>query len=259
MGAIPPLKRVVIETTGLADPAPILFTVLTDARLQHHFRIAQVLTTVDAVHGALHLDCHPESVKQVVSADMLIVTKTDLAPPDTVAALMARLQTINPTAQIDTAVFGRIDPGRLLDPNNTRPTAARPTNRPVAPATTPDTPEARHRHPGEIRSLALSFTQPLDWLAFSIWLSMLLHAHGQDVLRVKGLLNVGAAGPVVLNGVQHIMHAPEHLASWPSADRRSHLVFILRAIDPHDIVRSLQAFQHLLGAQPSLDNTDLHL
>jgi G3E family GTPase len=87
---------------------------------------------------------------------------------------------------------------------------------------------------------------------------MLLHAHGEDVLRVKGLLNVGAAGPVVLNGVQHIMHAPEHLERWPSADQRSHLVFILRAIEPHNIVRSLQAFQHLLGAEPHVDDTVLH-
>jgi G3E family GTPase len=96
-------------------------------------------------------------------------------------------------------------------------------------------------------------------MAFSVWLSMLLHARGEDVLRVKGLLNVGAAGPVVLNGVQHIIHTPEHLEYWPDADHRSHLVFILRAIDPHNIVKSLQAFQHLLGARPSLDDTDLHL
>jgi G3E family GTPase len=87
---------------------------------------------------------------------------------------------------------------------------------------------------------------------------MLLHAQGEDVLRVKGLLNVGAAGPVVLHGVQHIMHAPEHLAHWPDTDQRSHLVFILRAIAPHHIVRSLQAFQHLLGAAPQVDGTDLH-
>ena len=259
-GTIPRLKRVVIETTGLADPAPILFTVMTDPMLQHHFCIENVITTVDALNGSFHLDRHPESLKQVVSADELIVTKTDLAPPDTVAALATRLQSINPTARLTTAVFGNVDPGRLLDPRATSPTAARHPDvpQPGVLAIPPDTPAAR-RHAGDTRSLALSFVQPLDWMAFSVWLSMLLHARGEDVLRVKGLLNVGAAGPVVLNGVQHIIHAPEHLEHWPSADQRSHLVFILRAIDPHDIMNSLQAFQHLLGAQPYLDDTDLHL
>jgi G3E family GTPase len=259
-GTIPRLKRVVIETTGLADPAPILFTVMTDPMLQHHFRIENVITTVDALNGSFHLDRHPESLKQVASADELIITKTDLAPPDTVAALTTRLQAINPTARLTTAVFGNVDPGRLLDPRDTSPTAARHPDvpQPVTLATPPDTPDVRH-HAGDTRSLALSFVQPLDWMAFSVWLSMLLHARGEDVLRVKGLLNVGAAGPVVLNGVQHIIHAPEHLEHWPSADQRSHLVFILRAIDPHDIMNSLQAFQHLLGAQPYLDDTDLHL
>jgi G3E family GTPase len=96
----------------------------------------------------------------------------------------------------------------------------------------------------------LTFDQPLDWVAFSVWLSMLLYAHGESVLRVKGLLNVGAAGPVVLNGVQHIIHAPEHLPDWPDIDHRSHLVFILHGLEPCAIERSLQAFQRLLGAQP---------
>jgi G3E family GTPase len=90
-------------------------------------------------------------------------------------------------------------------------------------------------------------------------MSMLLHAHGENVLRVKGFLNMGATGPVVLNGVQHIMHPPEHLASWPDADQRSHLVFILHALEPDAIVRSLQAFQQLLGAPLTVDDVDLNL
>jgi len=258
-GAIPRLKRVVIETTGLADPAPILFTVVTDPMLQHHFRIEGVIATVDAVNGHLHLDRHPESLKQVVSADEIVVTKTDLALLNTVNLLIARLQAINPAARITMAVFGHVDPRRLLGPREGSTPAAQlagvsKTVRSTAFAAS----GTRSRHAGETRSLALTFAQPLDWIAFSTWLSLLLHARGEDILRVKGLLNVGAAGPVVLNGVQHIMHAPEHLERWPSADRRSHLVFILRAIDPHHIVRSLQAFQHLLGAEPRVDDTDLH-
>jgi G3E family GTPase len=250
-GAIPRLKRLVIETTGLADPAPILFTVVTHPMLQHHFDVAGVVATVDAVNGQRHLDQHPESLKQVASADEVVVTKTDLAQPDTVQALIARLQAINPTARLTTAVFGQVEVRHRLDFRDRRASKA-------APATVLGTAAAQSSHTGEIRSLALSFAQPLDWSAFSIWLSMLLHARGEDVLRVKGLLNVGAAGPVVLHGVQHIMHAPEHLACWPDTDQRSHLVFILRAIEPHHVVRSLQAFQHLLGAIPQVDDTDLH-
>jgi G3E family GTPase len=258
-GAIPQLKRVIIETTGLADPAPILFSVVTDPMLQHHFRINSVVTTVDAVNGTLHLDRHPESRKQVTIADELIVTKTDLAAPHMLEPLLARLQRLNPAARITPAVFGNVDAHWLLD----RRDDSSPTTRPAVssqplPASARHTAAVSYRHAGETRSLALTFTQPLDWIAFSVWLSMLLHARGEDVLRVKGLLNVGAAGPVVLNGVQHIIHPPEHLACWPSADQRSHVVFILHAIDPAHIVRSLQAFQHLLGAAPEVDDTDLH-
>jgi G3E family GTPase len=257
-GVIPRLKRVIIETTGLADPAPILFTVVTDPVLQHHFRIAGVITTVDAVNGHLHLERHPESLKQVAIADEIIVTKTDLAPPATVATLMARLQALNPTACLTTAVFGNIDPGRMWRPKDSGAAQLASASETATLAAALEASRVRHRDAGTTRSLALSFTQPLDWIAFSVWLSMLLHARGEDVLRVKGLLNVGVAGPVVLNGVQHIIHAPEHLAHWPSTDQRSHLVFILHAIDPHDIVKSLQAFQQLLGAPPDVDDTDLH-
>jgi G3E family GTPase len=258
-GAIPRLQRVVIETTGLADPAPILFTVGTDPMLQHHFDVAGVIATVDAVNGDRHLEHHPESLKQLVSADDIIVTKTDLAQHDTVQTLLARLQALNPTARLSTAVFGQVEARHMLDFSASHTSTAQLAHAlKTASASVLEASGAPRPHTGEIRSLALSFAQPLDWSAFSIWLSMLLHARGEDVLRVKGLLNVGAAGPVVLHGVQHIMHAPEHLERWPDADQRSHLVFILRAIAPHTIVRSLQAFQHLLGAAPQIDDTDLH-
>ena len=260
-GTISRLKRVVVETTGLADPAPILFTVGTDAVLKHHFRFDGVIVTVDAVNGSLHLDRHPEAWKQVVVADEIIVTKTDMAQPDTVEPLIARLRAMNPSARLTTAIFGDVDPGWLLGPRNGTMSEARLSgvSQTASSLVAPATPDLPSRHAGETRSISLTFDQPLDWIAFSVWLSMLLHARGEDVLRVKGLLDVGAAGPVVLNGVQHIIHAPEHLENWPDVDQRSHLVFILHAIDPHDIARSLEAFQHLLGAQASVDETDLHL
>jgi G3E family GTPase len=255
-GSIAPLRRIVIETTGLADPAPLVFTVVTDPMLQHHFRIDSVVTTVDAVNGLLHLDRHPVSRKQVALADEIIITKTDLALPDTVARLRERLRRNNPAARMTTAVLGDLDPHWLLGAQASHATMARTTGAvpPELLQTLPHPPGAPHPHDTEIRSLALTFTQPLDWIAFSVWLSMLLHAHGEAVLRVKGLLNVGATGPVVLNGVQHILHPPEHLAAWPGEDQRSHLVFILHALDPEAISTSLQAFQHLLGAYPSVDS-----
>src|SRR6266568_8301172 len=249
-GIIAPLRRVVIETTGLADPAPLVFTVVTDPMLQHHFRIDSVVTTVDAVNGPLHFDRHPVSRKQVALADEIIITKADLALPDTVALLRERLRRDNPAARMTTAILGDLDPHWLLGPQANHPTVAR-TTASVSPELlqrTPHAPGAPQPHDAEIRSLALTFTQPLDWIAFSVWLSMLLYAHGENVLRIKGLLNVGATGPVVLNGVQHIIHPPEHLERWPGDDQRSHLVFILHGIAPDDIVQSLEAFQHLLGA-----------
>jgi G3E family GTPase len=246
-GTISSLKRLIIEATGLADPAPILFTVGTDPVLKHHFYIDGVVTTVDAVNGQRHLERHAVSGKQVAVADEIIITKIDLAAPEQVASLQARLQTINPAARLTTAVFGDMAPDWLLALNSLDRQAKWQADTASAGGDSP--------HDSATRALALTFVQPLDWVAFSVWLSMLLHAHGEHVLRVKGLLNVGAAGPVVLNGVQHIIHAPEHLPAWPDADQRSHLVFILSTLEPRHIVRSLEAFQHLLGAHPHVDDT----
>jgi G3E family GTPase len=229
--------------------------------LQHHFHIEGVVATVDAVNGQRHLDRHPASRKQVVVADEIIVTKTDMVQPDAVELLVVRLRQMNPSAHISPAIFGDVDPARLWRPGRGMAPAARCAAEGSEPAVSHMRAAAagQHRHAeAAIRAIAFTFEQPLDWIAFSVWLSMLLHAHGEDVLRVKGLLNVGTAGPVVLNGVQHIIHAPEHLASWPDADQRSRLVFILQGLSPHDITQSLRAFQHLLGAQPCPDDTDRH-
>ncbi len=236
------IDRLIVETTGLADPSPILFTIESHPMLRHHFRVARVVVTVDAMNGQRHLNRHTVSLKQVAAADDIIVTKTDLAPPATVSALMARLRGLSPTAHLTPAVLGNVSPEHIFSPRQSDVSAGTRAAKRLGPT---DTSHIREAH-----SVSLTFDQPLDWAAFSIWLSMLLYAHGEDILRVKGLLNVGEAGPVVLNGVQHIIHAPEHLPQWPDDDRRSHLIFILQGIAPQQIVQSLQAFQHLLGAQP---------
>ncbi len=241
-GEIPRLDRVVIETTGLADPAPILHTIFTGAVLQHHFSVDLVLTTVDAVNGHLHLDRNPESVKQAAAADKIVVTKTDLADQTLAGTLISRLNALNPSARILEAAFGDVDLRQLLRPGTTDAASREYVGTPG---------ETDHTHDThETHSVSVTFDGAVDWAAFGIWFSMLLHARGEDVLRVKGFLDVGESGPVVLNGVQHVIHPPEHLEGWPDQDRRSRVVFITKGIRADELLDSLQAFRNLLGAQP---------
>ena len=237
-GEIPRLDRVVVETTGLADPAPILHTIFADPVLQHHFSVDLVLTTVDAVNGDLHLDRNPESLKQIAAADKIVVTKTDAAEPDAVRGLLSRLGAINPSARVIEAAFGETDADELFRPDGAVSHAV------------PTAPPGEPHDVGETHSVSLTFEGAVDWTAFGIWLSMLLHARGEDVLRVKGLLDVGERGPVVVNGVQHTIHPPEHLDRWPDEDRRSRIVFITKGIRPEELLGSLEAFRGLLGARP---------
>ncbi len=210
-----------VETTGLADPVPIVYTLLSEPVVKHHFRLERVVTTVDAQHGLRHA----ESVKQAAVADRLVVTKVDAADPEPVTAELRRL---NPTAEVLEATFGDVAPSQLFEGEASDP---RGLDFDQAPA-----------HDHEVRALCLTFDEPLDWTAFGIWLTMLLQARGEDVLRVKGLLDVGAQGPVLVNGVQHVVHPPEHLPAWPDDDRRSRLVFIGRGFTREELERSLAAF-----------------
>jgi G3E family GTPase len=252
-GRIPSLDRVVVETTGLADPAPILFTVFSHPVLQHHYRVDRVISTVDAVNGELHLDRNPESTRQAAAADVVVLTKTDIAKTDAIHAMRARLRGINPSTRVIEVPLGEVDPEGLFSPAaNWSPTA--PPDLDVngsAPA--PEILAAGDaRHVSRTYSTSLTFDGPVDWTAFGIWFSMLLHTRGEDVLRVKGLVDVGEAGPVLLNGVQHIVHPPEHLGEWPDEDRRSRIIFITRGIRSEELLASLEAFRGIVGAGPRL-------
>jgi G3E family GTPase len=247
---IPHFRRVVIETSGLADPAPIAYTLLSEAVLRHHFRLSGIIATVDAVNGATQLDSFTESVKQASMADRLVVTKTDLADEASLAVLRKRLRSLNISAQIlESSEIGG-DLHRLLtDDIYDAAGKFREAGHWVAEEVDK---HASHTHTADVQSFAAVFDQPLDWTAFGVWASMLLHHHGADVLRLKGLLNVaGVPTPVLINGVQHIVHPPSHLEDWPDADRRSRLIFIVRGLQRARIERSLVVFNDLVNASPA--------
>jgi G3E family GTPase len=232
-GEVPPFRRVVVETTGLADPTPIVGTLLTEPLLRHHVELDAVVATVDAQHGLRG----PESVKQAAIADVLVVTKTDLADGSDVTAELARL---NPAGDVVEAVLGDVEPARLF---------GRPRDRAGVDNACVEATRAsfgrdgrEHRHEDDVGAVALVVDGPLDWLGFGVWLTMLLHAHGEDLLRVKGIVDVGGDGPVLLDAVQHVVHPPRHLDAWPDDDRRSRLVLIGRRLDPGRLERSLLAF-----------------
>jgi G3E family GTPase len=250
-GSIPRFGRVVIETTGLADPAPILHTIVAEPVVRNHFRVERVVTTIDAVNGASNLDSYGEALRQVAAADHLIVTKLDLATPDVTEDLKAKLRSINPAATVVEASFGSIDFTPLLAEESQRGAVGidRLDGVSFAIDGDPMAPAAVHAMSDRVASRCLVFDRPLNWQMFGIWLTMLLHRHGDRILRLKGLLNVGAErGPLLVEGVQHVIHVPRHLREWPDADRRSRIVFIARDLDLAQVEASLEAFQDLAAA-----------
>ncbi|MFD2760906.1 CobW family GTP-binding protein [Lentibacillus juripiscarius] len=233
-------ERIMIETTGLADPAPIVYTILNNPMLQNHFDVELVITTVDTDNAQLQFEKSPEFVKQVSVSDHLILTKSDLVTDDTKEMVMKQIKGINPSAQIYTALNG------IVDPNVLQKSSAEPTVHSL--------PERQYFKgvSSQVQSISFSFSSVLDWTAFTLWLSLLLHTHGENVLRVKGILDVGEEAPTNLNGVQHIIHPPEHLDNWPEDVSQSFLVFIVRNLDPMAILRSLETFQRYIGSDVEL-------
>jgi G3E family GTPase len=227
------LSRVVIETSGLADPAPILFTITNDPMLRHHFEVERLIVTVDAVNWAEQLAVHPEASKQVLVADELVITKIDLVESEACAAVGGALRGLNPAASMRTAVHGAL--------------SEEPPTIGEAPPALQHAPEAGRgaAHTDDVSSLTLQADGPIDWLGFAVWLTMLLHARGQDVLRVKGLLELDDGTLVSVNGVQHVVHTPEHLDRSTIPEPASSIVFITRGIEIDRLRESFDAFQRL--------------
>lgn len=241
-GMAPGIRRVVIETTGLADPVPVLNTLALDPMLRYRFRPGAVVTTVDAVHGMIQLREHVEPVRQAAVADRIVMTKTDLASAAAVDELGRELQGLNPAAVLLIS-GGDLDPARLLLErdvfsvdrfNEVRGWFAARPEAGAGPETGPGQYHgmARITQAGAVfhtavRTASLVYAPPLDWVVAGAWLSMLVHRYGDVLLRLKGILNIaGSDRPTVVHGVRHLIHAPTHLDAWPDNDRRSRLVLI---------------------------------
>ncbi|SEB08194.1 CobW family GTP-binding protein [Rubrimonas cliftonensis] len=235
--------RVVIETTGLADPGPIQQTLLSEPRIAGAFSLEAVVTVADAAAGPATLDRHFEAVSQIAVADRLVITKGDLVTAVRLSAFEARLAAINPAATILRADRGRIDPSAVTGPGlraATGPSLVFPTVSLAAglpplsafAARAPTAallPQARGSHDARISSVATAFDAPVHPAIFELWFETLAALAAPNILRLKAIVALeGEAAPIVLHGVQHVLHPPERLKRWPSADRRSRIVVIAR-------------------------------
>jgi G3E family GTPase len=221
---IPHFRRVLIETSGLADISPILQTFSTDRALGSEFAVEVVLTVVDAVSGLKNLEKAPEARKQAILADRIVISKTDIADGRSVKKLRAMLEDLNPRAIVDVAVKGDVDPRGLTE---------------AGPG------DAIERHSGFVAEAShsdgiISFVMrdrtPLIWPVFHRAMETLIALRGPDLLRIKGLLNLaGSKGPVVFQAVQHLIHPPVELTAWPDRDHSSRIVFITRSVSERQV------------------------
>jgi G3E family GTPase len=241
-------QRVVIETTGLADPAPLINTLYREPRLSRQYRLDAVITMVDALTAMHSLDQHPVAVQQVALADRLLLSKTDLCPPAILPTLMHRLQGIHRAAPTLYVRQGNIDPAQVLDLHAFQPGVspgeaqawlnATPHSKPFASAGFQSLGPA---HDPAIRTSSITIPAPMPRTALLAWLEDLLATAGPDLLRVKGIVHLtGEPLPTVVHGVQHLLHPPYSLSAWPDTCRESRLVFITRHIEPQTLESSLQ-------------------
>jgi G3E family GTPase len=244
-GAVAPFERVIIETSGLADPAPILHALMSDAGISQRLTLAGVVTTVDAVNGLATLARQPESIKQVAVADRLILTKTDLISGEA-DGLVERLAAINPSARMLTASFGSVDPERLFDMGLDAARGKRPDLQAWLGFDAHAHPgPAAHAHDSHISCFAILREEPIRAITLTLLLEILAEHCGGDLLRLKGIVNIAESPdrPAVIHGVQHVFHPPAWLDRWPSEDRRSRLVFIVRGIRQAWVEALLEALE----------------
>lgn len=250
--------RVVIETTGIADPAPILHTLFVDDLIGHYYRMDGVVTLADAATGSRTLQEHSEAFQQVAMADLIVVSKTDLASDAECARFERQLTAINASARRLRAEQGRVPPGALFDLTGLRAdvtaddishwlgkvTSAQDAD-PQKPVPTGTAPQARHSH--RITSASIEVTEPIPPSVFDFWIDTLIALKGPDILRMKGIVHVDDLDwPFVFHGVQHIFDAPVHLENWTGDDKTSRVVVIARNMEKEE----LEANIALLRMQP---------
>ena len=252
-GGLPPFDRVLIETTGLADPVPVLRTLASEEIITPHLKLGAVITLVDGVNGASQLDDCPESVKQAAVADCLLVSKADLAGAPAVARLRERLARLNPGAQIHEVARGEIAPDLLFgaaldDPAAKGERIERWLNEAAfvetkrAPLHAGRARDVRHdsRHDARINSFAVRRDGEVSGAGLMGWLNLLAALKGANLLRVKGIVNVEGR-PVAVHAVQSVIHEPMTLDAWPSRDRASRIVFITRDMARAELEATLPA------------------
>src|SRR5271168_1930419 len=260
-GKVPYFTRVAIETTGLADPAPVLHTLMTDPLVAARYMLDGVVTTVDAVNGAGTLDKQPEAVKQAAVADRLLLTKTDLAGSAARQEIEARLETLNPSATIVPVAQGVVDPARLFnigfyDPATKSVDVRRWLRDEAFESGHEHDHDDRHpdpnRHDDRIRAFCIIRERPISWGVLSGWLDGLATMRGDDLLRLKAIVALSDRPdePVVLHGVQHLFHPPVLLPQCPSEDHRTRMVFITRDLPQEMIEATLTAFEKAVEEPP---------
>ena len=261
-GEIPPFDRVLVETTGLADPVPVLMTVISDSGLGDWFYIDGVITVVDAVNALGQFDEHYESVKQVAVADRIFITKTDLSDDETYGVLCQRIEHINPGVIVNKILHGEVDPDTLfgLNPDNARWSTDDIEEWLKTDAHTPEHSGVDHdhsdghdhahhsNHDANIRSYCITYDKPVMAQGLEIWFNMLSAFRGTDLLRMKGIVNVEGT-PIVVQAVQHLFPPPVELAAFPGGNDQTRIVFITNGIDREEIEKTLSAFEFSIPNQ----------
>jgi G3E family GTPase len=260
-GNLPRFKRLIIEPSGLADPAPIAQALLRNPVMSRAFRLEAIVTTVDGVFGEEQVRRHPETRKQVMLADQVILTKTDLISGERLSALEVTLRRLNPVAPITRADHGRVGAGTILPARFIDVESAADGAMHVAPpasslSSAPHAHDAHSDHGETAVAIVLTADVPLGWRRLEAWLRDLRIRHGEEILRIKGLANVTEAkGPLVLHGVHHVLHPPTERADWPDADHTTRLVVITQGLDAELIALDWRRALPELTAAPTVAST----
>ena len=256
-GDISYFDKVIIETTGLADPVPIIHTLISSMDLQRIYTLDGVITVVDATNGEKTLDLQSEAVKQAALAERIIISKIDLVEKDKELSLETRLKAINPSIKIIKSSFGDVSISDLINLGAYDPfSKSRDVKEWLAVETMDSHHEHDHdhhrvnvnRHDENIEAFSMTSEKPVNMIAFGLFKDLLMAQMGPDLLRLKGIINIeGKDRPAVIHGVQHIFHPVHWLAEWPDSDRQTKLVFITRNVKKEQIEGFFNALMGLVG------------